>query len=146
MPTLADYRPRVNGKVFSFCDIQFTIAGQRTYGITAVSYETEREKENVYAAGSEPVGVAYGQRKYTASISFLKTELDALKRAAPFGRIEDIPSFDLPIIYVNEDGSFVRDTLKNFEFTKQSNDFKTGDKGIEVKCEALISGVVTTFS
>ena len=144
--SIADFRPRVNGKVFSFCDIQFTIAGQNVSGITAISYETEREKENIYAAGSEPVGVAYGQRKYTASISFLKTELDALKRAAPLGRIEDIPPFDLPVIYVNQDGSFVRDTLRNFEFTKQSNDFKSGDKGIEVKCEALISGVVTTFS
>ncbi len=145
MPS-ADFRPRVNGKIYSFVDIKFSIAGQDVSGITAISYETEREKENIYAAGSEPVGVAYGQRKYTASISFLKNEYDALKRAAPNFRIEDIPPFDLPVIYIKEDGSFVRDTLKNFDFTKANNDFKVGDKGLEVKCDAIISGVVTSFS
>jgi hypothetical protein len=146
MPKLSDFRPRVNGKLFSWVDISFTIAGQNVSGVTAISYDQEREKENIYAAGSEPVGVAHGQRKYTASISFLKPELDAIKRAAPFGRITDIPAFNLPVIYINDDGSFVRDTLMNFEFTKETSDFKAGDKGLEVKCEAIVSGIVTTFS
>ena len=146
MPKLSDFRPRINGKVFSWVDISFTIAGQKVSGVTAISYTREREKENIYAAGSEPVGVSHGQRKYEASISFLKTELDALKRAAPNGNIADIPAFALPVIYINDDGSFVRDTLQNFEFTKETNDFKVGDKGLEVKCECLISGIMTTFS
>jgi hypothetical protein len=146
MPLSTDFKTRINGHVFSYTDIQFSIVGQLVSGVTAISYESEREKENYYAAGSEPVGVTYSQRKYSASITMTKQEMDNLKRAAPNGRIEDIPPFDLPVIYVSESGKFTRDTLKNFEFTKVSQDFKTGDKGLEAKCEAIISGIVTTFS
>jgi hypothetical protein len=146
MPKSVDFKARINGHVFSYSDIQFTMAGQVVSGVTAISYETEREKENFYAAGSEPVGVVYGQRKYSASITLTKQEMDSLKRAAPNGRLEDIPPFDLPIIYVDESGKYTRDTLKNFEFIKATQDFKKGDKGLEVKCDCLISGVVTTFS
>jgi hypothetical protein len=146
MPKSTDFRARVNGKTYSWVDISFTIAGQNVSGITAISYSREREKENVYASGSEPVAVSHGQRKYEASISMLKSELDALKRAAPLGVITDIPAFALPVLYVNDEGTFTRDTLNNFEFTKESNDFKVGDKGLEVKLECIISGFTTTFS
>jgi hypothetical protein len=146
MPKSTDFRPRINGKTFSWVDISFTIAGQNVSGITAISYDDEREKENVYAAGSEPVAVSHGQRKYSASMSMLKSELDSLQRAAPNRKIADIPAFDLPVLYVNDDGTFTRDTLKNFEFKKVTQDFKVGDKGLEVKLDCLISGIVTSFS
>ena len=147
MPKLSDFRPRVNGKIYSWVDIQFNIGGQNVSGITSISYGSEREKENIYAAGSEPIGVAYGQRKYDpVGISFVIAELNALKKAAPNRRIEDIPPFDLPVIYIDDDGRFTRVVLKNFDFTKETADFKMGDKGLEVKCEGIISGIVTTFS
>jgi hypothetical protein len=146
MPLATDFKARINGHVFSYSDIQFSIVGQLVSGVTAISYESEREKENFYASGSEPHGVTYGQRKYSASITLTKQEMDSLKRSAPNGRLEDIPPFDLPVIYVSDAGSFTRDTLKNFEFTKVGQDYKVGDKGLEAKCEAIISGIVTTFS
>lgn len=146
MPKLTDFQSRINGNIYSYADIQFSVVGQLVAGVMAISYETEREKENFYGAGSEPIGVVYGQRKYSASITLTKQEIDNIKKAAPNGRLEDIPPFDFPVIYVNEAGGFTRDTLKNFEFIKVSQDYKKGDKGLEVKCDCLISGVVTTFS
>lgn len=146
MPQSTDFKPRVNGHIYGWVDIQFTIAGQLVSGITEINYDSEREKENYYAAGSEPTGVTYGQRKYTASVGMTKQLMDDLKRSSPTRKLEDIPPFDFPVVYIDNNGVFTRDTLKNFEFVKVSQSFKKGDKGLEVKIECLISGIETTFS
>ncbi len=145
MPLSTDFKPRVNGHVYSYVDIQFTISGQLVSGITEINYDTEREKENYYASGSEPIGVTYGERKYTASVGMTKQLCDDLRRSSATGRLEDIPPFDFPVVYINENGTYTKDVLKNFEFKKLTKSFKKGDKGLEVKCECLISGIVTSF-
>jgi hypothetical protein len=145
MPLSTDFKPYINGHQYSFCDIGITIAGQPVSGVTEISYKSERDMENYYAGGSEPHGYVFGERKYEASISMTKKLCDALKKSSKTGKLEDISAFDLPVVFLDEDGAFTRDTLKNLKFKGADQAYKKGDKGLEVKCACLISGIETTF-
>ena len=134
--------PLINGQSYGWGDIVVNINGLPVTGITAIKYEEDQEKENVYGAGRYPVGRGMGRVKTTASITLLIETVMAIAKAAPKGQLHRIPPFPITVIYQPEAGPVVRDVIMNCEFKKQTRDFKEGDMKKEVPIELLVSHII----
>ncbi|MGR3791563.1 DUF2586 family protein [Flavobacterium sp. TN-1] len=66
-----DITPLINGREYGWADLAVTIAGVPVMGITAIKYEEEQEKDNIYGAGRHQLsGPAY----IDADSGFLRAE------------------------------------------------------------------------
>lgn len=129
------------GTVQGWNNITANILGRDVEGITKIAYGDTQTKENVYGAGSMPVGRSRSNYEPTASITLLKEEMDALKRSLPRGkRIQDIAPFDIPVKY-EIDGVIMFDIVRNCEFTNNEVDVSQGDGTVETECELIVSHI-----
>lgn len=137
-----DFVPLINGTAHAFADITFNILGVPMAGVQAIQYAEEQTKENNFGAGRFVVSRGYGQIEPSASITLLAEEVAALEAAAPNGRLQDIPPFDIPVIFQPRNSTVIyKDVLRNCEFTKNERDASTGDTGIPVELPLIISHV-----
>lgn len=139
---MIEIEPLINGREYGWADVQVAIGGVPVTGITAIKYEEEMEKENVYGAGRNPVSRGYGRIKATGSITLLSGTVMALKAKAPKGQLFRIAPFSVTVMYQPDAGPMVVHVLKNCEFTKNSFDWKEGDMKKEIELELLISHIV----
>jgi hypothetical protein len=134
--------PLINGKNYGWADIRCFINGMPITAITAIKYEDDQEKENVYGAGALPVSRASGRIKPTASITLMMEQVVALQSNAPNGRLTSIAPFPIVVMYQPEAGPVVKDVIMNAEFKKNTRDWKEGDMKKEVPLDLLISHIV----
>lgn len=134
----------INGVSYSWGSVSFVVGGVPIIGITKIAYKKMQTKENLYGAGYTPVSRGYGNKEYEGSITIKREELNRLIDAAPNKSIEDIPPFDIPVVYV--DGTRVqprKDTLKMVEFKGFDQTTSQGDTSIDVELELVIGDVVS---
>lgn len=134
--------PLVNGRAYSWADIKINIGGNLVQGITAIKYDEEQEKEDQFGAGNLPVERGYGNKKATASMTLLASEVVGLQKSAPNKNICDIAPFDIVVAVMNTNGAVTTDVIKNCEFTKNSRDVKQNDKKIEVELPLICSHIL----
>lgn len=134
--------PLINGRAYGWADIIVTVGALPVTGITAIKYEEEQEKEDVYGAGRYPVARGYGRVKASGSISLSVETVVALAAAAPQGQLNRLAPFPITVTYQPESGPIIRDVLMNCEFKKQSRDWKEGDMKNQVELELLVSNIV----
>jgi hypothetical protein len=132
-----------NSAEYSWCDIELVLQGRKITGLRGISYKTSQEKEHIFGAGSEPVAIGRGNKKYEGEITLLQSEYEALVRAAGRGKdVTDLRGMDIVIAYVPQDGGqIVTDIVKYAEFTESEKGWKQGDKYIEVKLPFLALGI-----
>lgn len=134
--------PLINGKNYGWGDITCLIGGLPLTNITAIKYEEEQEKENVYGAGRNPVSRASGRIKPTASITVMVEAIMAMQKNAPNGKLTSIAPFPIVVAYQPESGPIIKDVIMNCEFKKNMRDWKEGDMKLPVAIDLLISHVV----
>lgn len=135
--------PLINGVEHSWSDIVVNLAGVPDPGVTAIDYADEQEMENIYAAGQNPVARGYGRITPSATITMLKSSVEALQSAAPSGRLQDIAPFDIVVTYMPNNGTrLVKHVIKNCQFKKNQRSWKEGDMKQEVALELLPSHVI----
>ncbi len=134
--------PLINGKAYEWADIALNILGTQFFGVTSIEYAENQDMKNVMGAGRYANSRTYGQIEATASITLLMSELEALQSVAPFGRIQDIPEFDIPVAYLDDSLTTVRHTLKNVRFTNNMRTSEPGNNAIECKVELILSHIV----
>ncbi|TXI15752.1 MAG: hypothetical protein E6Q66_01150 [Pedobacter sp.] len=134
--------PLINGRSYGWGDIIVTVGALPVTGITAIKYEEEQEKEDVYGAGRYPVARGYGRVKASASISLSVETVMALAASSRDGQLNRMAPFTITVLYQPESGPIVRDVLMNCEFKKQTRDWKEGDMKKEVELELLVSNIV----
>lgn len=139
---MIELEPLINGREYGWADINVSIGGVPVTGITAIKYEEEMEKENIYGAGRNPVSRGYGRIKSTASITLLSGTVFALKGKAPKGQLHRIAPFSITVSYQPEAGPLVVHVLKNCEFKKTSFDWKEGDMSKPIELELILSHIV----
>jgi hypothetical protein len=137
-----ELEPLINGREYGWGDIFFNIGALPVTGITAIKYEEEQEKEEVYGAGRNPVSRAYGRIKTSGSISLLASTLMAIKSAAPKKQLHRIAPFSITVTYQPDDGPIVIHVLKNCEFKKTTTEWKGSDSHKEITLDLLISHIV----
>ena len=67
-----------------------TVLGRKVTGLRGFEFKKSVEKEHLYAAGSEPIDIQDGNKKYEGNIKLLKYEVDLLNDAALAAGFTDI--------------------------------------------------------
>lgn len=129
------------GRILGWNHVEVHLFGRKLEGITELEYNDEVEKELVYGAGRDPIGIGEGNYKATASITLTQEERVALLESLPPGmRMQDIPPFDIVVKYVYQ-GRAIKDVLRNCEFTKDGVSAKQGDKSLAYKYDLILTHI-----
>lgn len=133
--------PLINGKSYEWSDIIVNILGVPVVGITAIEYGEEQGIENIYGAGAYPVSRGYGKVEPTAKITLLMEEVEAIQAAAPQGRINQIPEFDITVAYVDTNLVSRVHKIRNCRFKKNMRSSAQGDTNIPVELDLVCSHI-----
>lgn len=133
--------PLINGKSYEWADIIVNVLSQPIIGITNIEYEEKQGMENIYGAGRFPVSRGYGKIEPTAKMTILMEELENIQSVAPLGRIQDIPEFDIVVMYVDAALTTRKHVLKNVRFMNNKRASSSGDTSIPVELELIISHI-----
>jgi hypothetical protein len=132
----------INGVQHAWADISVNMLGRTLTGITAISYGSKRNKENIYGAGDEPIGRGHGNNEYTnPSMEVYQFEAVALQQASA-GDITRIPPFEIVVSYkATLNSPMVVDVIQNCEFLNNLRDIKQGDTSSKVKLDLICAGI-----
>jgi hypothetical protein len=133
--------PLINGKSYEWADIVVNVLGKPIVGITNIEYEEKQNMENIYGAGRFPVSRGYGKVEPTAKMTILMEELENIQSVAPLGRIQDIPEFDIVVMYLDAALVTRKHILKNVRFMNNKRASSSGDTSIPVELELIISHI-----
>ena len=132
----------INGHEYSWADIVVNIAGAPLTGITGIDYDDDQEVVNVYGAGRFPVSRSKGRITCSSKISLLTSEVIALQKKAPNGRLQDIAPFPIIVSYIPDDGGeVVTDKLRNCQFKTNRRNWSEGDTSKSVDIDLVISHI-----
>lgn len=133
----------INGHSYSWADLTVNLFGAPVAGISAISYESKRDKTNVYGAGSLPVARGYGNRTFDGSITLSTEEVEAIEKASPNGNIADIPPFTIVVAYLPENSNKKKvEKLLAVEFLGDKRAWKQNDQTGEVEIPLIIGNIV----
>jgi hypothetical protein len=132
-----------NSREYAWSNLQVLMLGRIVTKIRAIEYDTEREKDYVYAAGDDPHAIQYGNKKYSGTLTLLQSELEAMTRYAIKNGYDDVTDFDFDVVvtYVSKEGVTVTDTVLNASVTKIPKGMKQGDKFMEGALPFMALGV-----
>lgn len=133
--------PLINGKSYEWADIAVNVLGVPIVGITSIEYEERQNMQNIYGAGKFPVSRAYGNIEPTAKLTILMEEMENIQSVAPLGRIQDIPEFDIIVIYLDAALVIRKHVLKNCRFMNNRRAVNQGDTSIPVELDLVISHI-----
>lgn len=137
--------PLINGKSYEWADIIINILGVPLIGVTQISYDENQKMENIMGAGNRVVSRGYGSYEPTAKITILMEELENFQTAnalSQFGSIQDIPEFDINVMYLDAALVTRKHVLKNCRFMNNKRDVSTGDTSIKCELDLLISHII----
>lgn len=134
--------PLINGHEYGWADIAVSIAGPIVTGITGIEYDDDQEIVNVYGAGRYPVSRGKGRITCSGKITLLTSEVIALQKKAPNGRLQDIAPFPIIVSYIPDDGGeVVVDKLRNCQFKTNKRNWAEGDTSKPVDIDLIISHI-----
>lgn len=130
--------PLINGVEYVHANIVINILGIPVIGVTDIKYSDIQAIENNYATSSEPVSRTFGTIVYEGSITLLQKEVQRLSAAAPGGRIQNIPDFDIGVNFITEAGDFQRHRLGRCRFKGRSMASTVNNTQIEEELQLSI--------
>lgn len=134
--------PLINGVEPAWANLVVNIAGFPEVGIRAIEYKDEQEMENIYGAGQVPVGRGYGRITPTASVTLLRTAVEAARTASPTGRLQDIAPFNIVIMFLPiNGGKIIKHKLRNCQFKTDELSVSEGDMSNETQLELILSHI-----
>lgn len=134
-------QPLINGIAYTWAQIKLNLLGREVVGIVSVEYSDKQEMQDNYGAGNYVVSRGIGKIMCEASITLEAAEVEAIQAAVPTGRIQDIPEFDIPISFMNDDELLTTHVLHNCRFKENKRSAKSGDMTIEVELPLLVSHI-----
>lgn len=78
-----------DSKECAWAQTKIKLLGRTITGIRGFSFKNTQEKEHLYAAGDDPIGIQSGNKKPEGSIKLLKYEWDQLQDAAQLAGYND---------------------------------------------------------
>lgn len=131
----------INGVAYSWSQIKINILGRQVIGVSKISYSDKEEMQDNYGAGNLPVSRSYGKISCEASIELYMEEIEALQKATPTGRLQDIPEFDVVVSYQPQAGKITNHTLHNVRFKENAREAGNEDMVIKAEIPLLISHI-----
>jgi hypothetical protein len=133
--------PLINGKSYEWQDITLNIMGVAISGIINIEYSDTQDMVNIYGAGRMPVSRGYGKLETEAKITLLMEEVENIMAVAPLGRLQDIPEFDISVMYLDAALIPRKHKLRNCRFKNNKRASSTGDQSIPVELELIVSNI-----
>lgn len=133
--------PFVNGVEPTHADIILNIMGVPVIGVTAIDYSDPQDMTLNYGTGNVPISRGYGPVKPQASITLTLKEVQRLTAAAPFGKLQNIPDFDIGVNYLTEAGDYFRHKIQKARFMGRNPNSAVGNSQIEEKLDLSIVGI-----
>ena len=134
-------QPLINGTAYAWSQVELRIFNQAVAGVVDIKYDDMQQMQDNKGAGEFPVSRGYGNIEAKASITLEMAEVEALQAAAPQGRINKIPEFDIVVSYLPEGGVIKSHTLHNCRFKGNKRELKSGDMTINVELELQVSHI-----
>ena len=135
----------MNTREYEWADVTVVMAGRDVTGIRGVSYNSDQEKEALYAKGNKPHGIQRGNKSYAGSIRLLQSEYEALNAAAG-GDVLNV-SFNIIVSYGNPSKGDVitTDLLVGAEITSKPKSLNQNDKFMEIELPLIMLDVVENY-
>jgi methyl coenzyme M reductase gamma subunit len=133
--------PLVNGVEYTHADIIVNILGIPVIGVTAINYSDMQDITGNHATGQHYTSVGFGAFNPQGSVTMTMKEVQRLSNAAPNGRIQNIPFFDIGVVFATEAGDFLRHRLIKCKFKGRNPDSSVNNSQIEETLELFISDI-----
>ena len=133
------YNPLINGTAYDWSNIIINIFGRTIIGVSKISYDETQDMEDTWGAGVNAVNRGFGNKVATASITLYQEEVQALQTIA--STIQDIPEFDITVMYASDLTNIKTDVIKNCRFKNNKRDMSQNDMNSEVEIELLTSHI-----
>jgi hypothetical protein len=133
--------PLINGKSYEHADVTVIVMGVTLISVTGVEYDESPKIKNIYTTGRYPTSRIHGSIEPTAKLTVLMEDVEALRAAAPQGRLYLFPEFDVIVTFTDASLLPVVHTIKNCRFTDSKVTSTTGDDAIPVELPLVISHV-----
>lgn len=134
-------QPLINGTAYAWSQVELRIFNQAVAGVVDIKYDDMQQMQDNKGAGEFPVSRGYGNIEAKGTITLEMAEVEALQVAAPQGRINKIPEFDIVVSYLPEGGVIKTHTLHNCRFKGNKRELKSGDMTINVELELQVSHI-----
>lgn len=136
----------MNTREYEWSDVTVVVAGRDVTGIRGVSYNSDQEKEALYAKGNKPHGIQRGNKSYTGSIRLLQSEYDALNAAAGGDALN--VNFNIVVSYGNPSkGDVIKtDLLVGAEITSKPKSLNQNDKFMEIELPLVMLDVIEDYA
>ena len=136
----------MNTREYEWSDVTVVVAGRNVTGIRGVSYNSDQEKEALYAKGNKPHGIQRGNKSYAGSIRLLQSEYDALNEAAG-GDALDV-SFNIVVSYGNPSkvDTIKTDLLVGAEITSKPKNMNQNDKFMEIELPLVMLDIIENYA
>ena len=130
---------------YEWADVTVVMAGRDVTGIRGVSYNSDQEKEALYAKGNKPHGIQHGNKSYAGTVRILQSELDALVAAAGGDVLE--ARFNIIVAYGNPSrGDIVKtDLIRGAEITSVPKGLNQNDKFMEIELPIVALDIVYDY-
>lgn len=135
----------VNGVSKTHADITFIIDTQPIIGLTRLNYADPQEITGNYSNANKMTSVGFGAVKPTASIGVTLEAAEQIQALAASvgGRIQNIPFFEITVVYDNsEPGLVIAHTLKRCKFKGRNPDSQVDNTQIEETLELFVGDIV----
>lgn len=130
--------PLINGVEYTHADIVLNILGVPVIGVTSITYSDMQDIDLNYGTGQMPVSRGFGAIKPEGSITLTMKEIQRLSAAAPQGRIQNIPDFDIGVNFITEAGDFTRHRLVRCRFKGRNTNSSVNNTQIEEELQLSI--------
>jgi hypothetical protein len=117
------------------------LLGVPIIGLTSIAYGDAQAITPNFSTGHEPTSVGFGQNQSSGSITLSFEAMQGIQRIAPFGKIQNIPFFDVGINYLPEGQLLVRDVLRKCRFTGRQVSSDSGNSEIPVTLELFVATI-----
>lgn len=134
--------PLINGIQHSWASVKLNLLGKTASGVLSIEYGDEREMEDHYGEGDEPIMRGQGNKKYPGNaIELFQFEIVALQKAIG-GDITQIPPFEIVVMYkATASAPVVIDVIQNCQFKKNMRSLKSGDTKSSAKLDLQVAGI-----
>ena len=127
-------RITINLQEHAWGDIVIWIGGTPVYGARGISYNKNKEKTHLHAAGRDPRGIQHGKRAPSGDITLLQSAVADMNRAARalgYRNFLDVDT-DIVVTYLSEYLVVTADKVVGASFSEIPKGIKEGYPYIEI--------------
>lgn len=133
----------VNNTVYNFANASTTLLGREVTGISAISWESEKEMEYNIGANGKSVSLSQGAERSSASITLHGYEINAIRKLIPNQKLWDLPLFDIVVIFGDDATAMQTVVIRNCKFSKDGASLSASELSdefeFELKCSEIIN-------